>query len=102
MDWSRAARDLHNQVRGLHPWPHAQTFLNGQRLIVLRSRVSGEPGTAPPGTILTARGDVLAVAAGSGVLDIVELQAEGRRPLETREFLAGHHLTPGDRFTGPA
>jgi methionyl-tRNA formyltransferase len=102
MDWSRPARDLHNQVRGLHPWPHAQTFLNGQRLIVLASRVSSEPGTAPPGTILAARGDVLAVAAGSGVLDIVELQAEGRRPMDTREFLAGHRLTPGDRFTGPA
>jgi methionyl-tRNA formyltransferase len=102
IDWSRAARDLHNQVRGLHPWPHAQTFLNGQRLIVLRSRLSSEACTAPPGTILTARGDVLAVAAGSGVLDIIELQAEGRRPMDTREFLAGHHLAPGDRFTGPA
>lgn len=98
IDWSRAARDLHNQVRGLHPWPHAHTFLNRQRVIVLRSRVSGEPSARAPGTIVAARGGDLTVATGSGVLSIEELQAEGRRPVRTREFLAGHHLAPGDRF----
>jgi methionyl-tRNA formyltransferase len=101
IDWSRAARDLHNHVRGLHPWPHAHTFLNGHRLIILRSRVSdAERDPAAPGTILSARGDHLTIATGSGMLDIVELQAEGGRPMQTREFLAGHRITAGDRFAG--
>ena len=62
---------------------------------------SVEPGIVPvtePGTILLAHGDELAVSTGAGTLFITELQAEGRRASRTREFLAGHRLTPGQRF----
>jgi methionyl-tRNA formyltransferase len=52
-----------------------------------------------PGTILEADGDRLIIATGDGHLRVVEIQAEGKRPLGAREFLAGHRLTPGDRFT---
>ena len=100
--WSRPARDLHNQIRGLHPWPHAQTYLDGKRLIVLRSSVTDESSDAPPGTIVVARGDDLTVATGAGVLRITMLQLEGRKPMTVREFLAGHPLTPARRLTsGP-
>ena len=74
IDWSRPARELHNQVRGLHPWPHAQSYLDGKRLIVLRSSVISEPTDAPPGSIVAAKGDDLAVATGSGALRILTLQ----------------------------
>lgn len=101
IDWTRPAREIHNLVRGLHPWPHAYTFANGQRLIVLRSRV--DPSAAPgqtPGTIVDARGDTLRVAAGHGsVLQLVEVQPEGRRAMAAREFLAGHPVQPGRRFS---
>jgi methionyl-tRNA formyltransferase len=100
--WSRPARDLHNQIRGLHPWPHAQTYLDGKRLILLRSSVTDESSDAAPGTIVVARGDDLTVATGAGVLRITMLQLEGRKPMTVREFLAGHPLTPGRRLTsGP-
>jgi methionyl-tRNA formyltransferase len=99
IDWSRAAQQIHDLVRGLHPWPHAYTFLNGQRLIVLRSRALNDTSPSARGTILTARGDDLIVATGTGTLQILELQAEGRRPMTSREFLAGHRLSVGDRFT---
>ncbi len=38
IDWSRPAGEIHNQVRGLHPWPHAFTYVDGQRLILWRTR----------------------------------------------------------------
>jgi len=98
VDWSLPADHIHNLIRGLHPWPHAHTFLEERRLILLRSKASDEPASSAGGTVITAHGDHLRVAAGKGVVDILEMQAEGKRPMAPRDFLAGHRLTPGDRF----
>ena len=100
IDWHRQAPHIHNQVRGLYPWPHAYGFLKGQRLIILRSRASSGSSGAVPGTILAAQGNDLSVAAGSGVVHVLELQPEGKRPMQAREFLAGHRVAAGDRFAG--
>ena len=99
VDWSRSAVEIHNLIRGLFPWPHAFTFWRGSRLILLRSSPSSGTTHALPGTVITAHNDELRVAAGDDHVQIRELQAEGKRPMSTREFLAGHHIAPGDRFT---
>jgi methionyl-tRNA formyltransferase len=100
IDWTVSAPSVHNLIRGLHPWPHAYTYLGARRLILLRSRVRPEPPAAPPGTVVLARGDALHVATGDGTLDVQELQAEGARAMTTRDFLAGHRIGVGDRFAG--
>lgn len=99
VDWTRPARAVHDQVRGLHPWPHAYTYLDGQRLILHRARVvPGDHVAQPPGTILPAA-DALRVACGDGgVLDLLAVQPEGKRVLEPREYLAGRRPAPGARF----
>ena len=74
--------------------------MRGRRLILLRSAVSDEASDAAPGTVLDASPGDLVVAAGSGRVRLLELQAEGKRPMQAREFLAGHRASPGDRFTG--
>ena len=102
IDWGRPAVGVHDQIRGLHPWPHAHSFLLGSRLILLRSVTSEAAAGAPPGTILAARGDELHVATGAGVVELTEIQAEGKRPMNVRDFLAGHRLRAGDRFTARA
>jgi len=99
IDWARPASDIHNQIRGLHPWPHAYSYLDGQRLILWRSTWSAEPPSADPGTVLAAAGEQLRVATGDGALLITELQAEGRRAARTREFLAGRQIPTGARFS---
>jgi methionyl-tRNA formyltransferase len=100
IDWQWPAARIHNLIRGLHPWPHAFSFLGGKRFILLRSFVDapGDGGVAP-GTVLEANGDRLIIATGGGRLRVTEIQAEGKRPMSAREFLAGHRLTAGDRFT---
>jgi methionyl-tRNA formyltransferase len=99
VDWTRSASDIHNQIRGLHPWPHAFTFARGERVILHRStQAAGEPA-ALPGFMLEAAGDRLVVATGAGALQILVIQAEGKRPMAARDFLAGHPLAAGDRFT---
>lgn len=102
IDWTQPAFGLHNLVRGLHPWPHAATYLGATRYLIHRTRVAqpAETATSPPGTVLEAAGDRLLVAAGGdSELQILEIQPEGRRVMTAREFLAGHRLQPGARFT---
>lgn len=98
IDWRWPAERLHNLIRGLHPWPHAFTFLGRRRFIVRRSGWSVEPSSEPAGTVVEAAGDRLSVATGSGTLEITQIQSEGKRPMTTREFLAGHSLSRGERF----
>jgi methionyl-tRNA formyltransferase len=103
VDWSRPARAIHNQIRGLHPWPHAFTFGPGGRLILHRSAVAPVSIAAvAPGAVVTAsQSHGVSVATGDGVLELLELQAEGGKVLPARVFVAGHPLKPGDRL-GPA
>jgi methionyl-tRNA formyltransferase len=97
--WSLAAPAIHNMIRGLHPWPHAFTHVDGRRLVLLRSAVPGLPAAGPPGVVMASRGDVLRVATGAGAIDLIEIQPEGRRPMTVRDFLAGHRIATGDRLT---
>ena len=102
LDWSLPASYIHNRVRGLHPWPHAYTYLGRARLILLKTRVEGETADAPPGTIVKISRDALHVVAGHGErIAIEQVQREGGRPLQMREFLSGYEVTPGARLGGP-
>lgn len=101
MDWSRSAAEIHNAIRGLHPWPHAFTFVHGQRLVLLRSTVIDRRATEPPGTVIAAHGDSLHISTGGGgVLGLLDVQPEARRPMAVRDFLAGHRMATGDRLSG--
>lgn len=95
IDWGWPAMRIHNLIRGLHPWPHATTFAGAERLILHRSHPFETASGDAPGTILEAGADHIRVATGDGTIDVLEVQAEGKRPLPVREFLAGHPLTPG-------
>jgi methionyl-tRNA formyltransferase len=101
IDWSQPARAIHNRVRGLSPWPHAYTYLDGARLILLRTHVGASTAGAAPGTIVEAGRDGLRVATGDGVIEIEGLQPEGKRPMRAQEYLAGKPLRPGARFERP-
>jgi methionyl-tRNA formyltransferase len=95
IEWSRTADRLHNQIRGLTPWPHAYTFLDGTRYILHRSRVCAlPPGPSSPGTIVTASPhEGLLVACGDRtVLEILDLQLEGKRVMSARDALAARSL----------
>lgn len=102
IDWTRPAAEIHNLIRGLHPWPHAFSFLGGRRYILLRSQPVLRPsvGGREAGALLESAGDRLVVATGGdGALAILEIQPEGKRPLSARAFLSGHHPPPGARFS---
>ena len=96
MDWSRPARALHNQVRGLVPWPAAVTELGGNRCKVFSASVLGATTSAAPGTILAAGKEGIQVACGEGtVLRIDELQADGGKRMKAADYLRGHPIPVG-------
>ena len=100
VDWTQPSIHIHNRVRGLYPWPHAYTYLSGERLILMRTHIEPGPSSELPGTIVNLVGGHLHVATGdSGQLAIEELQPEGRRAMTTRDYLAGHPIQPGARFS---
>jgi methionyl-tRNA formyltransferase len=91
IDWSRAARDIHNQIRGLHPWPHAYSDLQGERTILLRSEVEGEqhrPQTDPG--LLDARPDPSRFRQ-VGVVRLLTYSSAGRRPSRPASFWLKTH-----------
>ena len=101
IDWSRTADRLHNQIRGLTPWPHAYTFLDDTRFILHGSHVGAlPPEAAAPGTIVAASAhEGLLVACGERtVLEILALQLEGKRVMSARDALATPLLKAGARF----
>jgi methionyl-tRNA formyltransferase len=112
IDWTQSARRIHDRVRGLYPWPHAYSYLDGTRLIVLKTTVGLKPDTiggsasvapdsaepAPPGSVAGITRDAIEVATGDGRIAITELQSEGKRPMTALEFLAGRDVRPGMTF----
>lgn len=99
IDWRRPAEALRNQVRGLHPWPHAFGVLDGTRYLIHRAALAAGAGGAEPGTVVEATSDAFVVAAGGGTaLRLVTIQPEGKRPMAARDFLAGRRILAGARF----
>jgi methionyl-tRNA formyltransferase len=101
IDWARPARAIHNQVRGVQPWPMAAVTMAGVRCLLHRTSVEPEAGGAAPGIILSAGRDGILVATGGGALRVLELQPEGRRVMTAADFLAGHPIDSGSPV-GPA
>ena len=101
MDWSRSAQQLHDQVRGLYPWPGAYTTMDGGVLKVWVSRISDMKTDAAPGAVVKADAkEGLFVACGTGVLQIVELQAPGSKRMNARDYLRGKPMQTGTVLGG--
>ena len=95
--WDLPAERIHNLVRGLHPWPLVSARVDGKRVLIHRTKLTDARSDAPSGTLLAENG--LAVVAGDGrVLQIIEIQPEGKRSMSARDFLAGHRVTGSARF----
>lgn len=96
MDWQKTARELHNQVRGLLPWPAAVTMLGGNRCKVFSTVTLKERTEALPGTVLAAGPAGIDLACGQGtVLRILELQADGGKRMKAADYVRGHPVSVG-------
>ncbi len=93
LDWRKSARVLHNQVRGLNPWPVATCRVEGKTVKVFRARI-GAATSAAAGSVVCAL--PLTVACGDGnTLVLEEIQAEGSRRMAAEDYLRGHPIAVG-------
>jgi methionyl-tRNA formyltransferase len=116
VDWSLPAHAIHNRVRGLQPWPGAYTTFRGQKLHIWKSRVhTGWQAEAPapqkevgqalppvnplPGRIVAVK--PLVLSCGSGALELLEVQLEGRKRISAADFANGRHLAENEDIGGP-
>jgi methionyl-tRNA formyltransferase len=104
IDWTRSARQLFDQVRGLSPMAGAFTLWNGELFKVWRCVVeraeSAASGAHTPGTVLSADAEGIVVQAGIGMLRLLDIQPAGKRTMPAAEWLKGARLEPGQRFGG--
>jgi methionyl-tRNA formyltransferase len=96
IDWRQGALAIHNRVRGLQPWPGAQTTFRGRPLHIWKSRVAVAAGVtaAEPGAVLRAR--PLLIATGEGALELLEVQLEGRKRIPAADFANGQRLVENE------
>jgi methionyl-tRNA formyltransferase len=99
IDWSESALAIHNRVRGLQPWPGAQTSFRGVPLHLWKTkspaRGSGaDQGVRPTGRFVSLK--PLVVACGDGNLELLEVQLEGRKRISAADFANGQRLTDND------
>ncbi|GAA0299808.1 methionyl-tRNA formyltransferase [Rhodovulum strictum] len=83
VDWTRPATGIVRQINGLSPFPGAWCMVGGERLKLLRARLAD--GTGTPGQVLGG----LTIACGSGAIEVLEAQREGKRPMQAAEILRG-------------
>lgn len=95
IDWTLPARDIHNKVRGLVPWPATSTdIFSGDTVKVFSVTETGAETSKAPGTVLGAGREGIDVACGDGrVLRILELQPQGGRRMSAADYLRGHPIT---------
>jgi len=100
VDWSKSAEEIFNLVRGLNPWPSSYTYLQGKMFKIHKAQVAqGVNSKASPGEITKVDKNNLIVATGRGDLNILEVQIEGKKKMSIKDFLQGHRLERGMRFS---
>ncbi len=99
INFEKDAEKVHNQIRGLSPYPGAFTFLHNKKIKLFKSSVSSSEGSELPGKILSVEPDSFVVACMTGNISIFELQLEGKRKMRVRDFLNGFKLVQGMHFT---
>lgn len=98
LDWTKSARDLFNQIRGMYPWPVAHSFWKGERFKIYEARLV--EGQGPAGQVVYRSKKELLIGTGQGLLALETVQPAGKPKMAIADFLngAGRQLAVGEQF----
>ncbi|HHV16694.1 MAG TPA: methionyl-tRNA formyltransferase [Gelria sp.] len=95
IDWSQPAESIHNQIRALSPRPGAWTNLGKYKTKIYKSRVINNDKSGVISQIIEVGSEGFSVQSGKGIIEILEVQREGRKRMPASDFLRGYQLQPG-------
>ncbi len=103
VDWSQTAEEIGWHIRAMQPWPNPFTFLEREegpplRLILISAQPSDITSDSEAGSVAFADRKQLVIQTGAGTLDITKLQPQGKRAMDTADFLCGHPVSAGTRL----
>lgn len=89
IDWSLSAAAILNRIRGFYPWPGTFMTLDGKQLKIYSANVIDRNVDAKCGEIIEA-GEKFVITCGCGALELLEVQLEGKRRMNAKDFLRGY------------
>ncbi len=96
IDWTQSAVQIERLVRGLNPWPSAYTHFGQKTLKIWGAAVHPSMvQTKEPGTVILMDKKHFGVQTGDGMLEILELQLEGKKRMDADAFLRGYQVEDG-------
>lgn len=98
INWNNSAKDIHNLIRGLNPWPIAYTNYEDKPMKVYESQVLGEDSKKEPGTIVSVSKEGMKVATKEGTLLIKKIQFPNGKPLTIEQYINGNEIKINNRL----
>lgn len=92
IDWSKSAKDIHNMIRGLNPWPVAHTLYDGSTMKIFESEVINKNSNEENGKIISVSKKGIEVSTGEGILLIKKMQFPNSKPLTVEQYINGHEV----------
>jgi len=96
IDWGKSAKQVHNLIRGVNPWPGAYALYGDTIVKIWRSELSDKSGKS--GEIIKADGELI-IACAEGAVKITELQVPGKKRMPADAFVRGFKMESGEKFT---
>lgn len=90
--WDKSAREIHNLIRGLNPWPIAHTTYKGENMKIYESEVLSESSNKEPGTIMSVNKNGMKVSCSEGVLLVKKIQFPNGKPLTIEQYINGKDI----------
>ncbi len=90
IDWSQSAKRIYDFVRGLSPYPAAWTELNGKSYKIFEVEIVEKTMKEVPGSVKVDGKESIHVKTGDGVVNILDLQLQGKKRMKTGDYLRGN------------
>ena len=98
IDWEKSAKDIHNLIRGLNPWPIAHTTYKGESMKIYESIVINENSSKEPGTIISVNKSGMKVNTSDGIILIKKIQFPNGKPLTIEQYINGKEIEVGTKL----
>lgn len=98
IDWHKSAQDIHNLIRGLNSWPVAWSIKDGKNYKFWKTRSEAGKTDQAPGTVVEIRKNSFCIAAGDGIVEVLEIQPPSKKRMSAGDLIRGHGVEIGDVF----